>query len=185
MLRRDPGEGRRREQFCRKSLPCPAGLSRGGCLTAAGRFRPSQWREGAGTCARLSGEWVLSVAPTAASGWPAKLCVQPGVPNSVSAPRGALWAAMSGTVARGHRPGRGLPSRPGTTLWPSQQRRRASESESGAGGRGSVRRVLGRPAASCQYPGDWESQSSPRLAASPPKMAPGGHPSWSSYTESH
>jgi hypothetical protein len=37
-------------------------------LPVAGRFRPSQWREGAGTCAGLSGEWVLCVAPTAAGG---------------------------------------------------------------------------------------------------------------------
>ncbi len=67
MLLRAPREGRRREHLCRKSLPCPAGLSRGGRLPAAGRFRPSQWREGAGTCTGLSGEWVLCVAPTAAS----------------------------------------------------------------------------------------------------------------------
>jgi hypothetical protein len=33
--------------------------------------------------------------------WPVKLCVQPEHPKSVSAPRGALWAAMSGTMGYG------------------------------------------------------------------------------------
>jgi hypothetical protein len=59
---------------------------------------------------------------------PAKLCVQHGRPKPVSAPRGALRAAMSGmmgwAIAR-------FPRRPGVGPLPSPRRRRAS----GAGSR--------------------------------------------------
>jgi hypothetical protein len=41
-------------------------------------------------------------------------------------PRGTLWAAMSGMVGPGHRPGRGFSCRPGTSPLQSQRRRRAS-----------------------------------------------------------
>ncbi len=63
----------------------------GACLRPAGSVRVIGARSR--HCARLGGEWVLCVAPTAsaASEWPAKLCVQPGCPNSVSAPLGALY----------------------------------------------------------------------------------------------
>ncbi len=56
---------------CRKSLPCLVGLTRGGCLPAAGRFRPNQWRERADTCAGLSGEWCRA---DCGQWWPAKVC---------------------------------------------------------------------------------------------------------------
>jgi hypothetical protein len=52
--------------------------------------RRVEWRLGVGPMRRADcGQW-----------WPAKLCVQPGRPKSVSIPRGALWAAMSGVMGR-------------------------------------------------------------------------------------
>ncbi len=73
-------------------------------------MRKVEWRVGP-MCRADCSQW-----------WQAKFCVQPGRPKSVFAPRGALWAAMSGTVAPGHHPGHGLPRRPCTTLLPSPQR---------------------------------------------------------------
>ncbi len=136
--------------FCRKSLPYPVGLTRGGCLPVTGRFRPSQWREGAGTCAGLSGEWVLCVAPTAASG---------GRLNSASSlddpspfplrgahcgPRCPVWCAE--------------PS-PGPGDFPQARRGPPAESAAraglGRGGAGAYVGALVRPAAGRQYSGDW------------------------------
>ncbi len=105
--------------FCRKSLPYPVGLTRDGCLPVAGRFRPSQWREGADTYAGLSGEWVLCVAPTAAGGGRLNSASSLGVPSPFP-----LRDVRRG--APGHRPGRGFPRRPGAGPRPGPWRRRAS-----------------------------------------------------------
>jgi hypothetical protein len=152
MLRRAPWKGHRREHFCRKSLPCLVGLTRGGCLPVTGRFRPSQWREGAGTCAGLSGEWVLCVAPTAASGGRLNSASSLGDPSPFPlrgdhcGPRCPVWFAG--------------PS-PGPGDFPQARRGPPAESAVEAGlGRGVAGAYVGalvRPAAGREYSGDWES----------------------------
>jgi hypothetical protein len=138
--------------FCRESLPCPAGLTHRGCSPAAGRSRPSQWREGAGTCARLSGEWVLCVAPTAAGEGRLNSASSLGDPSpfplrwAYGGPRCPAWCA-------GPSPGPGFPRGPGAGPRPSPLRKRAS----GAGGAGAYVGALVRPAAGRRYPGDWGS----------------------------
>jgi hypothetical protein len=62
--------------------------------------RRFEWRVGP-VCRADCGRW-----------WPAKLCVQPGHPKSVSAPRGALRAAMSGMVRRAIARAGGFPAGP-------------------------------------------------------------------------
>jgi hypothetical protein len=101
-------------------------------------------------CARLGGEWVLSSTPmccTDCGQWsPAKPCVKPGCPNSVSAPLGVLWAVMSGTVVSSHSPGHGSPRRPCNDSLQSPQRWRAS-------GAGELwERTWGLGSTSCQPP---------------------------------
>ena len=111
--------------FCRESLPCPAGLTHRGCSPAAGRSRPSQWREGAGTCARLSGEWVLCVAPTAAGEGRLNSASSLGDPSpfplrwAFGGPRCPAWCA-------GPSPGPGFPRGTGAGPRPSPPRKRAS-----------------------------------------------------------
>jgi hypothetical protein len=118
-------EGSSPGTFCRESLPCPAGLTHRGCSPAAGRSRPSQWREGAGTCARLSGEWVLCVAPTAAGEGRLNSASSLGDPSpfplrwAYGGPRCPAWCA-------GPSPGPGFPRRPGAGPRPSPLRERAS-----------------------------------------------------------
>jgi hypothetical protein len=62
--------------------------------------RRVEWRVGS-MCRVDCGQW-----------WPAKLCVQPGRPKSVSAPRGTLWAAMSGVMGRTIARAKGFPAGP-------------------------------------------------------------------------
>ena len=120
-----PREGSSPGTFCRESLPCPAGLTHRGCSPAAGRSRPSQWREGAGTCAGLSGEWVLCVAPTAAGEGRLNSASSLGDPSpfplrwAYGGPRCPAWCA-------GPSPGPGFPRRPGAGPRPSPLRKRAS-----------------------------------------------------------
>jgi hypothetical protein len=94
-------------------------------LPVAGRFRPSQWREGAGTCAGLSGEWVLCVAPTAAGGGRLNSASSLGDPSpfplrgAQGGPRCPVWCAEPS-------PGPGISRRPGAGPRPSPQQWRAS-----------------------------------------------------------
>ena len=139
-----PSRGSSPGTFCRKSLPCPAGPSRGGRLPAASRFRPSQWREGAGTCARLSGEWVLCVALTAASDGRLNSASSLVVPSPFPL-RGAHCGPRCPARGPGHRPGRGFPRRPGVSPRPSPRRRRAS-------GTGLRERTWGLGSTGCRPP---------------------------------
>jgi hypothetical protein len=123
--------------------------------------RRVEWRVGP-MCRADCGQW-----------WPAKLCVQLGRPKSVSAPAHcgprcpARWARA---IARAV----GCPAGPARV---SGRVRGESAGDGGPRARGvagAYVRVLGRPAAGRQYPGDWAFQSSPQSAAKPPRIAPGG-----------
>ena len=142
--------------FCRESLPCPAGLTHRGCSPAAGRSRPSQWREGAGTCARLSGEWVLCVAPTAAGEGRLNSASSLGDPS----PFPLRWALAGRDVRHGvpgHRPGRGFPAGPARA--PGRVRRVSGPRARGCG---SVRGGLGSAGCRPPIPGRLGFQSSPQ-----------------------
>jgi hypothetical protein len=89
-------------------------------------FRPSQWREGAGTCARLSGEWVLCVAPTAASGGLLNSASSLGVPSPFPL-RGAHCGPRCPARWAGPSPGPRDTRRPGSSPRPSPRRWRASD----------------------------------------------------------
>jgi hypothetical protein len=99
--------------------------------------RRFEWRVGP-MCRADCGRW-----------WPAKLCVQPGRTKSVSAPRGPLWAAMSGVVCRAIARARGYPAGPARA--PGRVRARAGLERGGAG---AYVGALVRPAAGRQYSGD-------------------------------
>jgi hypothetical protein len=151
MLRWAPreGRGRRRDHFVGSHCLVRAGRSRGGCLPAASRFRLSQWCGGAGTCARLSGEWVLCVAPTAASGGRLNSASSLGVPSPFP-----LRGAHCGPRC----PARWAGPSPGPRVSPSARLESPAESAAVAGlGRGVAGAYVGalvRPAAGRQYPGD-------------------------------
>ena len=113
-------------------------------MPAASRFRPSQWREGAGTCARLSGEWVLCVALTAANDGRLNSASSLVVPSPFPL-RGAHCGPRCPARGPGHRPGRGFPRRPGVSPRPSPRRRRAS-------GTGLRERTWGLGSTGCRPP---------------------------------
>jgi hypothetical protein len=105
--------------------------------------RRVEWRVGP-MCRADCGQW-----------WPAKLCVQPGRSKSVSASRGALWAAMSGMMGRAIARAEGFPVGPGRV--PGRVRGGGGPR---AWGRGSIRRGLGSAGCRPPVPGRLEFQSS-------------------------
>jgi hypothetical protein len=102
--------------------------------------------------------------------------------DPVSAPLGALWAAIPGRWLPGHRLGRWFPRLPGCSSPGPAESTVVAGLGCGEGAAAYVESWDNRlpAAASLPVPSDWSWQSSQRSAASPP-----WRPSQSAYTENH